>query len=59
MSTECSDNQPCLSCLANQKFGEKIKYFLTVHHFVISTFPHCAYINTINKRLTRCINLKE
>ena len=34
----------CLSC---QKFSEKIKYFLTVHYFVVimSTLAYCAYIN--------------
>ena len=32
----------CLSCL---KFAVKIKYFLTVHYFVVimSTCPYCAY----------------
>ena len=45
-STECSDNL-CLSC---QKFTEQIKYFLTVHYFVVimSILPHCAYINVFS-----------
>ena len=45
-STECSDNL-CLSC---QKFTEQIKYFLTVHYFVVimSILSHCAYINVFS-----------
>ena len=31
------------------KFSKKLKYFLTVHYFVVmSTFPYCAYVNVFN-----------
>ena len=37
-----------MKCLSCQKFSQKVKYFLTVHYFVVimSTFPYCAYIYT-------------
>ena len=42
----CVNLYTCLSC-RKLSVKIKVKYFLTVHYFVVimSTFPYCQYIN--------------